>query len=188
REVERWDRCNQQLFHVLYLSTTGPAASYLLRFQPKGSEKPNGKRAWGALISKYQNSSKQRTRILMRELNSVTMSPGQDPDTFLSKVYQLRDELDNVGEAISEERLADIMIEGLTSEYDLIKYNAERDPDLSIQSIETTMRNMYANRVARRYTSGKSHGRDSSLLKFRGNCYTCGKPGHQARDCRTQVQ
>ncbi|CAM9895274.1 unnamed protein product, partial [Sphacelaria rigidula] len=160
----------------------------------------NGKRAWEALISKYQNSSKQRIRILMRELNNVSMSPGQDLDTFLSKVYQLRDELDNVGEAISEERLTDIVIEGLTSEYDLIKCNAERDPDLSIQSIETTMQNMYANRMARRYTSGKSHGRDSSLLvtslsnslnqprKFRGNCYTCGIPGHQARDCRSQMQ
>ncbi|CAM9592631.1 unnamed protein product, partial [Sphacelaria rigidula] len=136
----------------------------------------------------------------MRELNSVTMSPGQDPDTSLSKVYQLRDELDNVGEAISEERLTGIVIDGLTSEYDLIKYNAERDPDISVQSIETITRNMYANRMARKYTSGKSHGRDSSLLvislskslnqsqKFRGNCYTCGKPGHQARDCRSQLQ
>ncbi|CAM9443992.1 unnamed protein product, partial [Sphacelaria rigidula] len=159
----------------------------------------NGKRAWEASISKYQNSLKQRMRIFMRELNNVTMSPEQDPDSFLSKGYQLRDELDNVGKVISEERLTDIVIEDLTSEYDLIKYNAERDPDLSIQSIETTMRNMYANRMAMIFTSGKSHGRDSSLLvaslskslnqpqKFRGNCYTCGRPGHQARDCGSKI-
>ncbi|CAN0032159.1 unnamed protein product, partial [Sphacelaria rigidula] len=87
---------------------------------------------------------------LMRELNNVSMSPGQGLDTFLSKVYQLRDELDNVGEAISEERRTDIVLEGLTSVYDLIKYNAERDPDLSVQSIEITVRNVYANRMARR--------------------------------------
>ncbi|CAN0074651.1 unnamed protein product, partial [Sphacelaria rigidula] len=148
----------------------------------------------------YQNSSKQRIRILMRELNNVTMSPGQDPDTFLIKVYQLRDELDNVGEVISEEGLTDIVIEGLASEYDLIKYSAERDPDLSIQSIGTTRRNMYANCMARRFTSGKSHDRDSSLLvaslskslnqpqTFRGNCYTCGRPGHQARVCLSKMQ
>ncbi|CAM9961211.1 unnamed protein product, partial [Sphacelaria rigidula] len=83
----------------------------------------NGKRAWEASISKYQDSSKQIIRISMRELNNVSMSPEQDPDTFLSKVYQLRDELDNAGEAISEERLTDIVIEGLTSEYDPIKYH-----------------------------------------------------------------
>ena len=79
----------------------------------------------------------------MRELNSSSMSPGQDPDTFLSRVYQLRDELENAGETVSEERMTDIVLEGLTSDYDLIKYNAERDPDLSIQDIEMTMRNMY---------------------------------------------
>ncbi|CAM9207672.1 unnamed protein product, partial [Sphacelaria rigidula] len=73
---------------------------------------------WEALIPKFQNSSKQRIRILMRELNNVTMSPGRDPYTFLSKLYQLRDKLDNVGEVISEERLTEIVIEGLTSEYD----------------------------------------------------------------------
>ena len=96
----------------------------------------------------------------MRELNSPKMAPGQDPDIFLSRVYQLRDEVDNAG----EERLTDIVIEGLTSDYDPIKYNAECDPDLTVQSIETTMRNMYANRLTRRITSGRSYGRDSSLM------------------------
>ena len=100
----------------------------------------------------------------MRELNSTSMSPGQDPDTFLSRVYQLRDELENAGETVSEKRMTDIVLEGLTSDYDLIKYNAERDPDLSIQDIEMTMRNMYANRIARKITSSKSYGRDSSML------------------------
>ena len=164
RDLENWDRCNEQLFNVLYLSTTGPAASYLLRYQPnKGSERPNGIRAWEALISKYQNSSKQRIRILMRELNSTSMSPGQDPDTFLSRVYQLRDELENAGETVSEERLTDIVLEGLTSDYAMIKYNAECDPDISIQDIETTMRNMYANRCLL-YTSPSPRDKRQSRM------------------------
>ena len=139
----------------------------------------------------------------MRELNSVKMTPGQDPDIFLSRVYQLRDELENAGETVSEERLSDIvMIEGLTSDYDLINYNAECDPDLTVQSIETTisMRNMCAKLLARRVTSGSSHGRDSSLTvasisnsssklpKFRGNCHTCGNCGHYMKDFRSRKQ
>ncbi|CAM9757870.1 unnamed protein product, partial [Sphacelaria rigidula] len=77
----------------------------------------------------------------------MTMSPGQDPDVFLAKLFQLRDELVHIGEPISCDRLTDIIVEGLTSEYDQVKYNAARDRDLSIGDIETTLRNMYANRL-----------------------------------------
>ena len=62
------------------------------------------------------------------------------------------------------------------------------------------MRNMYANRLARRVTSGSSHGRDSSLTaasisissskppKVRGNCHTCGQYGHHKKDCNSRKQ
>ncbi|CAM9940472.1 unnamed protein product, partial [Sphacelaria rigidula] len=69
----------------------------------------------------YHNSSKQRRRLLMIQLDNNTMSPGQAPDTFLAKLFQLRDELVHNGEPISDERLTEMVIEGLTSDYDQIK-------------------------------------------------------------------
>ena len=54
-----------------------------------------------------------------------------------------------MGEPISEGRLKDIVVEGLTDDNDGVKYDAERDPDLSVSNIEVTLRNMYANRIAR---------------------------------------
>ncbi|CAM9451364.1 unnamed protein product [Sphacelaria rigidula] len=134
----------------------------------------------------------------MRQLDTMTMSPGQDPDFFQEKLFQLRDELVHIGEPISDERLTDIIVEGPTSEYDQIKYSAERHPDFSIGEIETTLRNLYAIRLARKVTASRSHGRDSSMLaaamsnslnqpaKFRGKCYTCGKLGHRMRDCHSR--
>ena len=74
------------LFNILYLTTIGPASSYLLRYEPKGLAKPNGRIAWEALIAKYENSSKQRRRILICQLDNSKMSPGQDPDEFLTKM------------------------------------------------------------------------------------------------------
>ncbi|CAM9809971.1 unnamed protein product, partial [Sphacelaria rigidula] len=107
----------------------------------------NGKSAWEGRVAKYQNSSKQRRRLLMRQLDTMTMSPGQDADIFLARPFQLQDELMHIGEPISDERLTDIIVERVTSEYDQIKYSAEHDPDFSIGEIEITLHNMYANRL-----------------------------------------
>ncbi|CAM9523918.1 unnamed protein product, partial [Sphacelaria rigidula] len=160
----------------------------------------DGKIAWEGLVGKYENSSKQRRRILMRQLDNMKMSPGQDPDVFLTKIYELRDQLVYMGEPISDERLTDIVVEGLTDEYDRIKYDAERDPDFSISDIEITMRNMYSNRVARGILSKGERGRDSAMIatspldstatptKSAGRCFSCNRPGHQSRNCRSKRQ
>ena len=47
-----------------------------------------------------------------------------------------------MGEPISDDRLTDIVVEGLTDDYDRVKYDAERDPDLTISDIEVTLRNI----------------------------------------------
>ncbi|CAM9555616.1 unnamed protein product, partial [Sphacelaria rigidula] len=120
--------------------------------------------AWEALVGEYENSSKQRRRILMRQLDNIKMSPGQDPDVCLTKIYELRDQLVYMGEPISDDRLTDIVVEGLTDEYDRIKYNAERNPDFSIFGIEVTMRNMFSNRVARGILSKAVRDRDSAMI------------------------
>lgn len=91
----------------------------------------------------------------MRQLGNITMPQEQHPDVFLEQVYQLRDELVHMGEVISEERLTGMVIEGTIGDYDQIKYNTERDPDFSIADIESTMRNMYSNRMALKLTAGR---------------------------------
>lgn len=67
----------------------------------------------------------------------------------MTRVYQRRDELAYMSKAESDERITDIVLEKHHVEYDMVKINAERDPDFALQEIEVTMRNMYANnRVA----------------------------------------
>ncbi|CAM9980923.1 unnamed protein product, partial [Sphacelaria rigidula] len=160
----------------------------------------DGKKVWDGLIAKYQNSSKQRRRILMRQLDNLTMSQGEDPDVFLSNIYQIKDELNNMNESVSDERLTDIIIEGLADDYSQIKYDAERDPDLSLSQIESTMRNSYVNRLARGKSARKPVGRESAMYASspldsysnstlsHNKCFNCGKPGHISRNCRYMKQ
>ena len=45
-----------------------------------------------------------------------------DPDVFLSKVFQLRDELDDLGETVTGERLTTIILDALPEDmYSTVK-------------------------------------------------------------------
>ena len=84
----------------------------------------------------------------MRKLNGMTMRPNQDPDEYLTEVFQQRDQLEHIAESFAEACILDIILEGLSDEYEPIRFAAERDPEISLKEIEITRRNMYAHRVA----------------------------------------
>ena len=90
------------------------------KFEPKIGKRANGQEAWRALLVKYKNNSKQRRRTLMRKLDNSTMEDGQDPDVFFVQVEQLADDLENMGEPISNHRAMDSILSGMTNEYEQI--------------------------------------------------------------------
>ena len=92
---------------------TGAAQSILLQFEPKHCRPGDGKQAWLALQSKYQNNSRQRRRTLLRRLDNSVMKPDTDPDVFLSEINLIRDELGVLYEAVSTECLTTIILDAL---------------------------------------------------------------------------
>ena len=69
----------------------------------------------------------------MRKLNGMTMTPNQDSDEYLTQVFQQQDELEHIGETFTEARILDIILEGLSDEYEPIRFTAERDPEISLK-------------------------------------------------------
>ena len=120
-ELTKWDQANAALFSVLFLITTGPAGSLMSKFESKLGKRANGQEAWRALLVKYENNSTQRRRTLMRKLDNSKIEGGQDQDVFV-QVEQLVDELENMGEPISKHRVMDIILSGMTNEYELINF------------------------------------------------------------------
>ena len=92
------------------------------KFESKLGKRANGQEAWRALLVKYENNSTQRRRTLMRKLDNFKMEDGQDPDMFFVQVKQLADDLENMGEPISKHRVMDIILSGMTNEYELINF------------------------------------------------------------------
>ena len=55
------------------------------------------------------------------------MRPNQDPDEHLTEVFQQRDELKHIGESFTEARILNTILEGLSDEYEPVRFATERD-------------------------------------------------------------
>ena len=81
-------------------------------------------------------------------------------------------------------RILDLILEGRSDEYEPIRFTGERDPELLLNEIEITMRNMCANHVAPGDGSPLSRrkGRQSVMTAssgFKGSFDYCYSPGHK---------
>ena len=66
----------------------------------------------------------------MRRFDNSVMRCDIDPDVFLSEVFQLRGELNDLGETVTDERLTTIILDALPEEmYSTVKMQSVRDPD-----------------------------------------------------------
>ena len=199
-DMNAWDSANEHLFSVLRLTTKGAARSVLLQFEPQPGRPGDGKQAWLALQSKYQNNSPQRRRTLLRRLDNSVMKSDTDPDVYLSDINQICNELGALDETISTERLTTIILDALPSEmYSTVKLEAIRDPDLSLDQIQRMMRTIFINHSERlsmtkknpeynRYQGsnrrGRETGRESAMSTAFITCHYCKKAGHKVKECK----
>ena len=95
-ELERWNAYNK-LVSVLLLSTKGATNSFLVRFSRRFDSRqvPDGRVMWKAMIEKYLNSFIQRRRIMMPKLSGIVTKPNQDPEEYLTEMFQQWDKLEH---------------------------------------------------------------------------------------------
>ena len=199
-DINAWDSANEQLCSVMRLTTTDAARSLLLQFEPKPGRPGDGKQAWLALQSKYQNDSRQRRRTLLRRLDNSVMKSDTDPDVFLSEINQIRDELAVLDEEISTECLTTIILDVLPADmYSTVKLETIRDPDLSLEQtqrmrrtifinhserLSVTKTNLESNRYQGSNRKGRETGRESAMSTALITCHYCEKAGNKARECK----
>ena len=80
------------------------------------------------------------------------MRPDIDPDMFFSEAVQLPDELNHLGDAVTDERftLQGINIDALPGDmYSTVKMQSTTDPDLGLEEIVGMMKIIFVNHSAR---------------------------------------
>ena len=83
-EVQRRQRACETLFSILYLATSGLAATFVRQYEDGTSAGGLGheQKACDALCTKY-NNSKEARRACYEKLVNFQMEQGQDPDDYL---------------------------------------------------------------------------------------------------------
>lgn len=122
---------------------------------------------------------------------------GQDSvSTYYARFVQMESELDDISQA---ERLS-LFMEGLnaTMRRDLYRYGAATEAATQVEdilaralalesvstvSVETPTKLQGRNGYQGPQPTAPEHGHGSA--KFKGNCHTCGKPGHKSSVCRS---
>ena len=132
------------MYVCMYVTTSGAARSVLLTFEPRNGQPGNSREAWVVLKNKYQNTSRQRRRTLLRWLDNSVVRSDVDPDVFLSEVFQLRGGLNDLGEAVTDERLIFIILDALPEEiYSTVNMQPIRYPELGLDKIMSTTKTIY---------------------------------------------
>ena len=123
-----------------------------------------------------------------------------DADMFLSKVFQLRDKLSDLGEIVFNGCSKTIILDALPDElYSTIKVQSIREPEFGLEKIIGMMRAMFINHSER---SSGPKWRQESYHKYCDNsgrettmndresamttaiaCHNCKQPGHKKKAC-----
>ena len=190
---EGWDDANQNLFSIIYFTTSGPAFPVVCRCEGKTREDGvgHGKDAWAAPREKFDGCSREALRAAHRELETVKLRSDEDPDDFLYKKDRCRDRLNSVTpkKGPSDRRYEDILFQCLPPEYDRIRQTHFERQDCSLADTRRMMSKIYADNLARS-NSDSSRGiagrgvamqatrRDLSKIR----CHYCNKFGHYKND------
>ena len=127
------------------------------------------------------------------------MRANTNPDVFISEGFQLRDELNDMGEVVSIEHLTTIILDALpTEKYWAMKIQYIKDPDLGLEEIMNITKVVCINHSERssvpkmiqesyreRHDSGRErtmNGRESAMATVI-TCHNCKTPGHKNQNC-----
>ena len=157
----------------------------------------------GLLLKTSIRIPRQRRLTRLRRSDNSVIRSDIDPDLFLLEVFQLRDELNDLCEAVTDECLTTIILDALPEEmYSTVKMQSIRYPDLGLEEIVGMMKTVFINYSERSsipkksqelYRKVRNSGRQPRTNNARESaitliCHNYKKSGHKKKDCKELME
>ena len=142
----------------------------------------DGRAALNILQSHYAGTGKLRIILLYTELTSLLKGADESVTDYIIKAERAATALRNAGETVSDSLLTAMTMKGLPEEYKpFVVVITRREKELTFREFRAMLRSYEETEKARPV------GDDTVMnAEFKGHCYSCGKPGHMSRDCKSK--
>jgi gag-polypeptide of LTR copia-type/Zinc knuckle len=142
-----------------------------------------------ALMKRYRPIDTISKVEMRQKLNKITMKKGSDPTLLFEELSGIEEKYMIPGQKIDESDLIAIVLDVATDDYQVVLTTEQRrrGRELTLSDLEDAMYQHYRqatrNKPDRRVI--KEEG-EVLLSAFQGTCYSCGKTGHRANQCKNR--
>ena len=161
------------------------------------SETPND--AWRSLKSHYRAKGTREILLLSHEVNRETMHSGKHHFQFMMEIARLETDLRRLNDrSVTELRKGVIIVAGLSVDYEDEVRMLENNPAGPERAeIERVVGNQYKSFLRQQQDSKALSASKSATIadrgekgrkphqRFKGNCFSCGRKGRRAEDCKS---
>ncbi|MEL7196526.1 MAG: hypothetical protein AAFO96_29130, partial [Bacteroidota bacterium] len=192
---------NESAYADLILSidcekSTGRSVFNLIKGS-KSEDYPNGHagKAWESLVRKFNPRTANTMTKLHRMFYNTTLNKGSDPVGFMTYMEDLRYQLKDAGEEMSDRQFVTQTMNSLTDIYDNEVRMIEREIDMGqsvdIEELKDRLALVHersqSRSQSRNYKDDNEPEGESRAFAafggFKGRCNACGKQGHKAAQC-----
>ena len=142
-----------------------------------------------ALMKRYRPIDTISKVEMRQKLNKITMKKGSNPTLLFEDLSGIEEKYMILGQKIDESDLIAIVLDVATDDYQVVLTTEQRrrGRELTLSDLEDAMYQHYRqatrNKPDRRVI--KEEG-EVLLSAFQGTCYSCGKTGHRANQCKNR--
>ena len=149
--------------------------------------KGDGTKAWKVLNEHFRSAERPRVQHLLQSLTNLKLMPGESVTDYLIRAEDIKLNLGEVGEPVSDQMMCSVVLKGLTKEYDsfvtVVNYGSVVK---EFANIKRDLINYASDRM-------KECGENVTAL-FGGHsgtemrCFLCKQIGHKKTDCPQKTQ